>query len=215
MSLTSRRLARSSAGLCLGLFIMALGIALVTNAQLGTTAISSIPYVLSLIYPLSFGTFTFLLNILFVLLQKVLLGKLFGFVHVVQLPVILVFSVFIDIAMWMTSPLVSEQYICQLILVVAGSLVLGLGISIEIASNSIVLPGEGVVLSLAWRCHKAFGPVKILFDMSQVSLAFVISLSFLHLVAGLREGTLLSAVLVGWSVRLCSRWTKRLSAYIG
>ncbi len=50
----------------LGLFIMSLGIAFSTKAGLGTTPISCVPYVLSQGFPLSFGTFTFLMNSLFV-----------------------------------------------------------------------------------------------------------------------------------------------------
>lgn len=55
-------LVRRYAGLCLASFIMALGIALVTNANLGTTPITSLPYALSAIYSLSLGATTFLLN---------------------------------------------------------------------------------------------------------------------------------------------------------
>ena len=193
---------------------MALGIALVTNARLGTTAISSVPYVLSLIFPLSFGGFTFALNALFVLLQKLLLGRLFGVGHLLQLPVVFVFSAFIDFAMWLTNPLVSELYAVQILLVLAGSLILALGISIEIASNSIGLPGEGMVLALSWRCRRNFGPVKVLFDLSQVGIAAAFSLLALHSLAGLREGTVLSAVLVGWFVRLFSRGTAWLTPYL-
>ena len=56
---------------------MALGIALVTNSNLGTTPITSLPYALGAIFALSLGTATFLLNLLFVALQKVLLRKEF------------------------------------------------------------------------------------------------------------------------------------------
>ena len=56
-----------------GLFINSMGIALITKAALGTSPISSLPYVLSLRFPLSFGQFTFIINMFFILGQILLL----------------------------------------------------------------------------------------------------------------------------------------------
>jgi hypothetical protein len=50
-----------------GLFFMSLGVALVTKSNLGTSPISSVPYVLSMISPLTIGQFTFLLSLLFII----------------------------------------------------------------------------------------------------------------------------------------------------
>ena len=41
-----------------GLFINSLGVSLITKADLGTSPISSIPYVLSLNFPMTLGQFT-------------------------------------------------------------------------------------------------------------------------------------------------------------
>lgn len=41
----------------IGLFVNSLGVALITKANLGTSPISSIPYVLSLNYPFTLGNF--------------------------------------------------------------------------------------------------------------------------------------------------------------
>ena len=43
----------------IGLFVNSLGVALITKANLGTSPISSIPYVLSLNYPFTLGTLQF------------------------------------------------------------------------------------------------------------------------------------------------------------
>ena len=53
----------------IGLFINSLGVSFITTADLGTSPISSIPYVLSLNAPLSLGQFTILFNLLIVLVQ--------------------------------------------------------------------------------------------------------------------------------------------------
>lgn len=208
-----KKVARRYAGLCVALFAAALGIALVTNASLGTTPITSLPYTLSVIFPLSLGAFTFLSNILFVALQKLLLWREFTARHLLQLPAVLLFSVFIDVCMWLTRPLMTEVYAGQIALCLAGCAVLGLGISLEIVSDATVLPGEGLVIAIAYRAHKIFGNVKILFDLGLVALAAGLSLAALHTVVGLREGTVLSAVLVGLCVRFFSRWTRLLTPF--
>lgn len=206
-------LVRRYAGLCVASFLMALGIALVTNANLGTTPITSLPYALSAIYPLSLGAATFLLNMLLVALQKVLLGKKFLWTHLLQLPAVLLFSIFIDVCMWLTTPLITSAYPLQILLCLAGCAMLGLGISLEIVSDATVQPGEGMVIAIAYRTRAIFGNVKVLFDLALVTLAAGLSLVMLHAVVGLREGTLIAAVLTGFCVRFFSRWTRRLTPF--
>ena len=61
-------------GLGLALFVCALGVALITNAQLGTSPITSLPYVLTFMTPLSIGFITFLMNAVFLGVQVLLDG---------------------------------------------------------------------------------------------------------------------------------------------
>ena len=54
-----------------GIFVIAFGVALSIRSDLGTTPVSSVPYVFNLIFPtISVGEFTVLLNLLFVVLQR-------------------------------------------------------------------------------------------------------------------------------------------------
>lgn len=59
-----------------GLFVNSLGVSVITKADLGTSPISSIPYVLSLNYPLTLGTFTVIFSLLLVFLQLLILRKI-------------------------------------------------------------------------------------------------------------------------------------------
>ena len=75
----------------LGLAINSFGIALMTKSALGTSQISSIPYVLSLRFEhLSFGMTTFLINMIFVAGEIVLLKKDFHPVQFLQIPLTLI-----------------------------------------------------------------------------------------------------------------------------
>lgn len=205
--------ARRYAGLTIALFMMSMGIALVTNAHLGTTPISSLPYAITLISGLSLGFTTFLCNVIFVILQKPLLGSKFSIFNFMQIPMVFLFSIFIDVNMWLTSPLISTHYLNQILMGICGNIILGFGVSLEIVSDATVLPGEGLAIAMAWYAQKSFANIKILFDLSLVFSAALLTLIFLHTVAGLREGTLISALMVGICVKFFGKWTRRLGPF--
>ena len=72
--------------LCAGLCIMAFGVAFSIRADLGTSPISSVPYVVSLISPITVGTATIVMHMIFILLQILLLRRQFAILQLLQLP---------------------------------------------------------------------------------------------------------------------------------
>lgn len=191
------------------LFLCALGIALVTNARLGTTPITSVPYVLALLSGLSLGMLTLLVNIVFVALQMLVMREGLSRKYLVQMPVVMVFSVFIDIAMALTTSLPMQGYPLQMAAVLAGSALLGLGIALEIVCQVGILPGEGLVVAIAYKTRLMVGNVKTLFDCGHVVVAVILSLIFAGSILGLREGTVVSALLVGNFVRFSGPLAQR------
>lgn len=109
-----------------GLFVNALGVSLVTKASLGTSPISSIPYVLSLNYPLTLGNFTIIFSIFLILLQLLILRKNFKIENVLQIPVSIAFGYFIDLTMYMFFWVDPQNYVVKLISLLAGCVVSGL-----------------------------------------------------------------------------------------
>ena len=83
----------------IGLFINSLGVSLITKANLGTSPISSIPYVLSLNFPLTLGNFTIIFSLLLIFLQLLILRKNFKPEYYLQIPVSILFGYFIDFTM--------------------------------------------------------------------------------------------------------------------
>ena len=63
--------------LCVGLLVMAFGVAFSIKGGLGTSPISSLPYVISRITPLTVGTATIAMHVALILLQILLLRKRF------------------------------------------------------------------------------------------------------------------------------------------
>ena len=82
-----------------GLFISSLGVSLITKADLGTSPISAIPYVLSLHFPLTLGQFTVAFSLFLILLQLLMLRRRFKAEHLLQIPISVAFGAFIDLTM--------------------------------------------------------------------------------------------------------------------
>ena len=187
--------------LAAGLALSAAGIALITKAGLGTSPISSVPYVLSFIVPLSFGQWTFIINMLMMLAQIALLGRQFPPVQLMQIPMTIFFSFIIDLVMALVGDAGPELYPAKCALLLGGCLVLGAGIALQIVADVVVLSGEGLVRAISVKVKKHFGTVKTIFDLSLVASSILISLAFLFRIEGLREGTLLSALVTGTIAR--------------
>lgn len=85
----------------IGLFINSLGVSLITKANLGTSPISSIPYVLILNFPFTLGQFTIAFSLPLILIQLVILRRNFKAEHLLQIPISILFGYFIDLTMVM------------------------------------------------------------------------------------------------------------------
>ena len=180
-----------------GLLINSFGVAFITKAALGTSPISSIPYVLDLRFQPTFGEFTFVLNMVYIVAQVVLLRKDFQPIQLLQVAANLIFSAFIDVSMgllWWLNPTSVLACAASLLL---GCCILGFGISVEVAPNVIVVPGEGVVRAISSVLDKPFGTCKLCFDGSLVAIACALSVLFFGYLSGLGVGTVISALAVG------------------
>ncbi len=214
VEMEENNLARRYLVFTFGIILNATGIAVTTGAELGTTPISSLPYVLSLAFPLSFGTFTFILNILMVLAQAVLLRREFRNIQYLQIAAAVVFSAIIDMVMLVMRIIPITGYAERFGLLLLGSAMLGVGICLEVYCNVMYIPGEGLVKAISHRADKEFGVIKIVFDVTLVSSALIASLFFMNGIAGLREGTLFSALTVGLMARFFIRHLRVIERWI-
>ena len=181
-----------------GLFVNSLGVSLITKGNLGTSPISSIPYVLSLNFPFSLGNFTIVFSLLLIFLQFLLLGKNFKAEHLLQIPVSMAFGYFIDMSMILLGFVHPVSYISKVLGLLIGCLVLGVGVYMEVLADVVMLPGESFVRAVVFRIHSEFGFTKVCFDVSMAVIAAVL----------VREVTIVAAVLFGFIARSIG---KRLS----
>ncbi len=189
----------------LGLFVNSLGVSLITKANLGTSPISSIPYVLSLNFPFTLGNFTIFFSIFLIVLQLIILRKNFKLEHILQIPVSIIFGYFIDLTMILFSWVNPEAYIMKIVYLLIGCLILGVGVYMEVLADVVMLPGESFVRAIVLTWKTNFGTTKICFDVSMSVIAAVLSFVFAGRLDGVREGTVIAALLVGFIARLIGK----------
>ncbi|MBE6488491.1 MAG: YitT family protein [Methanosphaera stadtmanae] len=187
--------------LIVGLFIMSFGVSLSVKSNLGTTPISCIPNVISFASTLSLGMITIIFNALLILIQILILRKNFPRVQYLQLLVTVIFGYFIDLTLWILNGLVLTTYIDQWIVCIISCFVIAFGVLLEVKSNAIVLPGEGVSLAIRHVTNIEFGKLKTLFDTSNVVIGAALSLILFGTFKGVGLGTIFAAIAVGYIVR--------------
>lgn len=197
--------------LLIGLAIMAFGVAFSIKASLGTSPISSVPYVVSLFTPLTVGTATITMHCVFILLQILILRKDYHPIQLMQLPVAFFFGYLTDFGVWAVQGISCNTYWQQWIVCIIGILLVAVGVSFEVKAGVVVLAGEGVVLAICRVLPKVkFGYMKVGFDVTLVVIACILSIVFTGRLQGVREGTVAAALLVGLIAKrlgkLLARW---------
>lgn len=187
-----------------GLFFAAIGVAFTKHGELGVSPISSVANVLSYKFSaFSLGTWLIIWNCVLIIGQIVVLRKNFQLIQFLQVPLSFLFGWFTDFGMWVVAGIPTPNYFIRMIMVLIGIIILGFGISLSVTANVILNSGEAFVKAISDTSHKEFGNVKIAFDITCVILAIVLSLIFFDFsIVGTREGTIISAILTGFVVKI-------------
>ncbi len=181
----------------IGITIMAFGVAFSIKSDLGTSPISSLPYVLSEWTPFTVGMTTIMLHVVMILLQILILRKDYKPFQLVQLPVGIIFGLVIDFAMFVLAAVNPVSYIARWVSCIIGIVLVAFGVSCAVVSKTTVIAGEGLILALCRATGISFPIMKIMNDIGLVVLAVVTSLLFVAPIVGVREGTLAAMVGVG------------------
>lgn len=200
------------------LFINAFGVAFITKALLGTSPITSITYVLSMFTPLTMGEWTIIINLLFVALEPLLMNRPQmreeRITYLMQIPISLCFGYFIDGSMFLLQWLAPATYLTQLGSLAIGCIILSLGIALEVKVNVAMTAGEYFVRVIAMRFKGDFGYVKLGFDSTLVLLSCIVSWIFMQGIYGIREGTVVAALVVGPIVHFVFPYYRFLDRWI-
>lgn len=182
---------------CLGLLVLAFGIALSVNSNLGVSPVSALPFVVSQILNISLGTATTAVYVLYILLQMLLNGKKFQPALLLQLVFSTVFGYFVDGAKFILGDFAIPTYFGQLTMLAGSILLIGFSLVLYIDVQVAPMPAEGLVGCVAAKTGKPFSSMKTAFDCTSVLVGAVLSIVFLGKLVGIREGTVITALLAG------------------
>ncbi len=193
--------------LVIGLFFSALGVAVTKRGDLGVSPISSVANVIAERFSFfTLGNWLIVWNCVLIVGQIILLRKKFNPVQLLQIPLSFLFGWFTDFGVWCASFIPVDIYPVRLLMVMAGTVILGFGITLCVIANVVMNSGEAFVKAVSDTIHKNFGNVKIAFDISCVIMAVVLSLIFFDFkIVGTREGTIIAALCTGLVVKFFSK----------
>lgn len=235
MEMRKKELVKRYVVYVLGVYVLAMGLAMIITSSLGTSPISSWAYVMSRNTPLSVGTYTFIINMAMIAGQFMVLrhhGLRRQIVNIgLQIPFSFMFSAFIDFNIWLmdASGLAGllpfgdssfSLYLYSFLLLVSGCFIQSVGVLFEVRAGVTMMSGEAFVYYICTRWSREFGRVKVVFDITLVFLAVVSSIGFSlaksngivsmdavldGLFCAVREGTVIAALSVGQIVRVLAR----------
>jgi uncharacterized membrane protein YczE len=192
-----------------GLYCIAIGVTFSAKSSLGTSPVVSPSNVLYQIgldkgapSYVNLGNCTTFLFCLFLLVELLLLRRDFKATMLLQLVASFLYGKLVNLAglmLWFLP--VPQSYPLQLLYLLCSIPLVALGVLLYLSPDILPIPSEGMSLAISKVSGLSLGTSKVIFDCSLVVLAAILSLLYFHKLVGVREGTVLSALLVGTVMR--------------
>jgi len=208
-----KQVIKSYALFLIGLFIASMGVALSAKAGLGTSPVASVPYSVSLVnHTLTFGWWLNMWSVLQIAVQIALLRKKCKPVEIIiQTVLAFVYGYLTDFSCKLISGLQANTYIMQFALMILSCFVLGFGIWIQFKGGVAMLPGETMNRAISEVTGKKYENIKIYFDVLYIIVAAAICFIFIGKLEGVREGSIIAAVLIGNIIKLYNSLYNKLT----
>jgi len=193
----------------IGLLILAFGVAFSVNSNLGVSPANSFPYVVSLIINQKMGNCVTVIFICYILLQILILRKDFQWINLTQILFSTLFGKFVDFAKLVLGGFCLPTYVGRLLMLVISIVLIAIGISMYMGAKLVNMPTEGLASAIASKLpNRQFHQVKVMVDCASVGTALVLSLLFLGGLQGIREGTIISAIVIGKVIPYANKVTR-------
>lgn len=195
---------------CVGLFFMALAVAISVNSNLGVSPVNSLPYVINAITA-KFGIFNNLGNMVtivfcfYILLQIIILRKDFHPINLLQIVFSTIFGYFVNFAKWLVGDWAIPTYPGRLLMLAISIVMIAFGVMLYMEVQLVPMPMEGLSSTMAKKLNKPFPTLKTVVDCVVVGSGILLSLVFLHGLDGIREGTIITALVTGKVIALMKK----------
>ena len=213
MSKDHRTIIRGELALLLVVWINSFGVVLMLHSGSGISAISSVPYAFSEVFPLlSLGAWTYLFQGLLVL-SLLLLRHRFVPQYLFSFVVGFAFGLCIDVhEAWIN--LLPQTLPLQVLYFIVSYLILCFGIALSNRCQMPIIPTDLFPREFSLITGIPYGRVKITFDVSCLALTAVLTFAFLGQIRGLGIGTVLAAFTMGKVIAVMDGWLDRHVQFI-
>lgn len=192
----------------MGLWVLAFGVAISVNSNLGVSPVNSLPYVVSLISGKDLGNCVIVIFLIYILIQIVILRKDFQWFNLAQILCSTVFGYFVDLSKWILGDFALPTYAGRLVMLAVSIILVSIGIFLYLSVDLLNMPMEGMTKAMSKKIFKKmqFHEVKVLTDCTVVAIGIILSFVFLGELQGIGVGTVLSAILVGKVMKRLQKW---------
>lgn len=196
-----------------GLFIMAVGVVFSVSSALGVSPVTCLANVAYQILGvdrrigwLSLGVCTTLTYCFYILIEIAVLRKEFKPHMLLQIVASTVFGTMVSLASGAFSFLPQpDNYLIRLLYLLISIPLVAFGVMLYLAPNILPTPGEGLSLAVSKKLGKPVASCKMIVDCCLVVLSVIVSLVYFKSFVGVREGTVISALLVGFVMKRMMR----------
>ena len=204
---------RGEAALALATIINSFGVVLMLYSGSGISAISSVPFAFSEVFPkLSLGTWTYLFQGLLVL-SLMVLRKRFVPQYLFSFVVGFVFGELLDVHELWVSILPNGLFWCVLYFVISYFLI-SFGIALSNRCRLPIIPTDLFPRELAQIINVSYPRIKISFDVSCLAITAGMTFLFLGHLKGLGIGTILAAFTMGKVVGILGGWLDHRAQFV-
>ncbi len=190
----------------LGLFIMAVGVVFSVKSALGVSPVTCLANVVSQITAINLGVCTTAVYCLYILVEVIILRRDFKPEMLLQIVASFVFGSLVSAATALFSFLPAPTaYPVRLLFLLCSVPLVAVGVMLYLSPNILPTPGEGMSLAISKKTGLSVGSSKTIFDCSLVIISLITSLVYFRGLVGVREGTIICALLVGFVMKRLQR----------
>ena len=173
---------------------------------------ASVPYSCSLVSRvLTFGGWLNLWSVLQILTQILVMKGKCNYIEIgIQTVLAFSFGFLTNFSCHLLRGLAADTYPVQFSCMMAGCVILAFGIWLQFKGGVAMLPGEAMNRAIAAAAGKRYEDVKIFFDVLYIAAAAVICLVFLGRLEGVREGSVIAALIIGSIIKRINAWFERV-----
>lgn len=201
LAVEPRRVFRGELALAVAVVLNSFGVVLMLYSGSGISAISSVPYAFSQVFPvLSLGTWTYLFQGLLVL-SLMILRKRFVPPYLFSFVVGFAFGELLDVhEMWIG--ILPQNIPCRVLYFVVSYLLICVGIALSNRCGLPIIPTDLFPRELAQITGLPYPRIKISFDVICLAVTAGMTFFFLGHLDGLGVGTILAAFTMGKGIGL-------------